>query len=47
MNVAGQDFVQLEFEPRSDMAKLGIFRNGEVGYFFESTASCHLVMSQN
>jgi hypothetical protein len=47
MNLAGQGFVQLEFDARSDLAKLGIFQNGQVGYFFDATANCHLVMSQH
>ena len=47
MNVAGQGLVQLEFDAKSDLAKLGIFQNGQVGYFFDSSANCHLVMSQN
>jgi hypothetical protein len=47
MNLAGQGFVQLELDPESDLAKLGIFQNGQVGYFFDATANCHLVMSQN
>jgi hypothetical protein len=47
MNVAGQGLAQLEFDAKADLAKLGIFQNGQVGYFFDSTATCHLVMSQN
>lgn len=47
MNVAGQGLVSLEFDPKSDLAKIGIFQNGQVGYFFDSMATCHLVMSQN
>ena len=47
LNVAGQGLVPLEFDPKSDLAKLGIFQNGQVGYFCDSIATCHLVMSQN
>jgi hypothetical protein len=47
MNVAGQGLVSLEFDSKSDLAKLGIFQNGQVGYFFDSMSTCHLVMSQN
>ena len=47
MEMAGQGFVQLELDPKSELAKLGIFQNGQVGYFFDATANCHLVMSQN
>jgi hypothetical protein len=47
MNVAGQGLVQLQLDPKSDLAKLGIFQNGQVGYFFDSMSTCHLVMSQN
>jgi len=47
MAVAGQGLVQLELDPKSELAGLGIFQNGQVGYFWDSTATCHLVMSQN
>lgn len=45
MQVAGQGLVQLALEPNSNLAKLGIFQNGQVGYFWDSTATCHLVMT--
>jgi hypothetical protein len=47
MNMGGQGLIQLQFDPKSDLAKLGIFQNGQVGYFFDSMSTCHLVMSQN
>lgn len=47
MSVAGQGLVQLEMDPKSELARLGLFQNGQVGYFWDSTATCHLVMSQN
>ena len=39
--------LQLEFDAKSDIAKLGIFQNGQVGDFFDATANCHLIMSQH
>lgn len=45
--VAGQGLVQLRLDPKSHLAKLGIFQDGQVGYFWDSTATCHLVMSPN
>jgi hypothetical protein len=39
--------LQLEFDAKSEIAKLGIFQNGQVGYFFDATASCHLIMRQH
>lgn len=47
MEVGGQGLVQLQFDTKSNLAKLGIFQNGQVGYFWDSIASCHLVMSPN
>jgi len=47
MEVAGQGLVSLELDPKSELAKLGLFQNGQVGYFWDSMATCHLVMSQN
>lgn len=47
MEVAGQGLVQLQFEPETNLSKLGIFQNGQVGYFWDSTANCHLIMSPN
>lgn len=47
MEVAGQGLVQLQFDPTSNLAKLGIFQNGQVGYFWDSTAQFHLIMSPN
>lgn len=34
-------------DPKSELAGLGIFEDGQVGYFWDSTATCHLVMSQD
>ena len=39
--------LQLEFDAKSDIAKLGIFQDGQVGDFFDATANCHLIMSQH
>jgi hypothetical protein len=47
MEVAGQGLVQLQFDPTSNLAELGIFENDQVGYFWDSTANCHLIMSPN
>ena len=47
MQVAGQGFVRVQIDPKSDLETLGIFQDGQVGYFWDSTATCHLVMSQN
>lgn len=45
MDVAGQGLVQLQLDPKSNLAELGIFYDGQVGYFWDSTADCHLIMS--
>ena len=45
LEVAGQGLIQLKLDPTSDLAELGIFQNSHVGYFWDSTASCHLIMS--
>ena len=45
MEVTGQGFVALQLDPKSDLAELGIFYDGQVGYFWDSTADCHLIMS--
>jgi hypothetical protein len=47
MDVAGQGLVQLQLDPKSNLAELGIFNDGHVGYFWDSTATCHLIMSPN
>jgi hypothetical protein len=47
MQVAGQGLIQLKLDPKSDLAELGIFQDGQVGYFWDSTANCHLIMSPN
>lgn len=47
MAVGGQGLVQLHLDPQSHIAELGIFQDGQVGYFWDSTANCHLVMSPN
>lgn len=47
MEVAGQGLIKLQLDPKSDLAELGIFQDGQVGYFWDSTANCHLVMSPN
>lgn len=44
---AGQGLVELRLDPKSNLARLGIFQNPHVGLFSDSTAYCHLVMSQN
>jgi hypothetical protein len=46
MNVHGQGLVQLTLDPKSALAKLGIFQSGQVGLFFDSMATCRLVMRQ-
>lgn len=47
MEVAGQGLVSLELDPKSELARLGLIQDGQVGYFWDSIATCHLVMSQN
>ena len=47
MEVGGQGLVQLQLDPTSNLAELGIFQNGHIGYFWDSTAHCHLIMSPN
>ena len=47
MDVVGQGLVQLQLDPKSNLAELGIFQDGQVGYFWDSTATCHLIMSPN
>jgi hypothetical protein len=47
MEVTGQGLVQLQVEPTSNLAKLGIFQESQIGFFWDSTASCHLLMSPN
>jgi hypothetical protein len=47
MEVAGQGLVALQLDPKSNLAKLGIFQDGQVGYFWDSIATCYLVMSPN
>lgn len=47
MEVGGQGLVKLTFDPESNLGKLGIFQNEQVGYFWDSTAHCHLIMSPN
>ena len=47
MAVAGQGLVSLQLDPKSNLAKLGIFQDGQVGYFWDSTANCHLIMTNN
>ena len=45
MEVGGQGLVQLQLDADSNLAKLGIFQNDQVGYFWDSTANCHLIMT--
>lgn len=45
MEVTGQGLVALQLDPKSSLAELGIFYDGQVGYFWDSTADCHLIMS--
>jgi hypothetical protein len=45
MEVAGQGFVALQLDPKSNLAELGVFYDGQVGYFWDSTANCHLIMT--
>jgi hypothetical protein len=47
MEVKGQGLVRLLLDPKSNLAELGIFQDGQVGYFWDSTANCHLIMSSN
>lgn len=47
MEVAGQGLLRLQLDPKSNLAKLGIFYDGQVGFFWDTTATCHLVMSAN
>jgi len=47
MEVGGQGLVQLQFDAKSNLGKLGIFQNGQVGFFWDSIANCHLIMSPN
>ena len=47
MEVAGQGLVAVQLDPKSNLAKLGIFQDGQVGYFWDSIATCYLVMSPN
>jgi hypothetical protein len=46
IDVARQGLVQLQLDPKSEFARLGIFQDGQVGYIWDSTATCHLVMSR-
>jgi hypothetical protein len=45
MEVAGQGLVQLQLDPKSNLAELGIFYDGQIGYFWDSIATCELTMS--
>jgi len=47
MDVSGQGLVQLQLDPKSNLAELGLFYDGQIGYFWDSIADCHLVMSPN
>lgn len=47
LEVKGQGLVELQLDPKSNLAKLGIFQNEHVGYFWDSISNCHLVMSPN
>ena len=47
MSVAGQGLVRLALDPKSNLGELGIFQDGQVGYFWDSTVNCHLIMSAN
>ena len=47
MDVAGQGIVQLQLDKNSNLAELGIFQDGQLGFFWDSTATCHLVMTAN
>jgi len=46
MEVRGQGLVQLQLDATLNLAKLGIFQDGQIGYFWDS-ADCPLVMSPN
>jgi hypothetical protein len=45
MEVGGQGLVQLQVGPDSNLSKLGVFQSMQIGYFWDSTANCHLIMS--
>jgi|GEM_PF-3362620 len=45
MEVGGQGLIQLLVDPKSSLAELGIFQDSQVGFFWDSIADCHLVMS--
>jgi len=47
LEISGQGLVELQVDPKSNLAKLGIFQDGQVGYFWDSISNCHLVMSTN
>lgn len=47
MEVAGQGLIRLQLDPKSDLAELGIFQDGQIGFFWDSTAYCDLIMSPN
>jgi len=47
MEVAGQGLVALQLDPKSNLSTLGIFQDGQVGYFWDSIATCHLIMRPN
>lgn len=45
MEVGGQGLVQLQVDPDSNLSKLGVFQSVQVGYFWDSIASCDLTMT--
>lgn len=45
MDVAGQGIIQLHLDPKSNLARLGIFEDGQFGLFWDATAHCHLMMT--
>lgn len=47
MEVAGQGIIQLRFDPKSDLASLGLFEDGQFGFFWDATAHCQLTMTPN
>ena len=45
LEVEGQGLVRLLVDPKSNLAKLGIFQDEQIGYFWDSISHCELVMS--
>jgi hypothetical protein len=47
LEIQGQGLVQLQVDPKSNLADLGIFDDEQIGYFWDSISNCDLVMSTN